>query len=75
VDAYRKVHPHADGTTHSLHWPWGGVMQRSRLDYIFLNQGARPWNVLHADHLQTAEIPHSDHHAVLAKFAPAAQLS
>jgi hypothetical protein len=35
-DTFRLMHPDADGTTHELHNPWGRVIKRSRLDYIFL---------------------------------------
>lgn len=73
VDAYRQVKPKGEATTHELRWPWGGLLRRARLDYIFLNNGQQPWRVLEAVHLQAEERPHSDHHAVLAHLVPASQ--
>jgi endonuclease/exonuclease/phosphatase family metal-dependent hydrolase len=71
LDTFRHLHPHADGATHELRWPWGGILRRQRLDYIFLHAGLRPWAVLEARHLETPGGPHSDHRAVLARLAPA----
>ena len=73
LDAYRQVKPHGEATTHVLRWPWGGLLRRARLDYIFINPGGQPWRVLDALHLQADERPHSDHCAVLARLAPAYQ--
>jgi endonuclease/exonuclease/phosphatase family metal-dependent hydrolase len=70
LDTFRHLHPGADGSTHELRWPWGGLIRRTRLDYIFLHQGAARWQVLEARHLQAEGSPHSDHHAVLARLAP-----
>ncbi|HSF79823.1 MAG TPA: endonuclease/exonuclease/phosphatase family protein [Anaerolineales bacterium] len=73
LDAYRQVKPHGEAATHELRWPWGSLLRRARLDYIFLNPGQKPWQVLDARHLQANERPHSDHHAVLARLAPVLQ--
>ena len=70
VDAYREVRPHGEATTHELRWPWGSSLRRARLDYIFIDPGMQPWQVLDAVHLQAEERPHSDHRAVLARLAP-----
>ena len=70
LDTFRHLHPGADGATHELRWPWGGLIRRARLDYIFLHPGASPWRVIEARHLQAEGGPHSDHHAVLARLAP-----
>ncbi len=71
TDVFRHLHPHADGTTHELRWPWGATLRRSRLDYLFLAPGERNWNVLEARHVSGHGLPHSDHAAVLARLAPA----
>lgn len=70
LDTFRHLNPFADGATHELRWPWGGLLRRQRLDYIFLNAGEQHWNVLEARHLQTPGAPHSDHRAVLLRLAP-----
>jgi endonuclease/exonuclease/phosphatase family metal-dependent hydrolase len=69
VDTFRRLHPQADGATHELRWPWGGLIRRARLDYIFLHLGSARWQVLEARHLATEGRPHSDHRAVLARLA------
>ena len=70
VDTFRHLHPHADGHTHVLRWPWGGALKRHRLDYIFLSPVFPNWQVTDARHLATPGDSHSDHHAVLAHLAP-----
>ncbi len=70
LDTFRHLHPHADGTTHELRWPWGGLLRRHRLDYIFLHSGELRWNVLEARHVDAPGGPHSDHRAVLVRLAP-----
>jgi endonuclease/exonuclease/phosphatase family metal-dependent hydrolase len=70
LDTFRHLNPAADGATHELRWPWGRLIRRARLDYIFLHPGASRWRVLEARHLQTEGDPHSDHHAVLARLLP-----
>lgn len=68
VDTFRRLHPHADGTTHTLFWPWGGIMRRARLDYMFLHPGDQQWNLVASRHLTTPGGPHSDHRAVLVRL-------
>ena len=67
LDTFRHLHPHADGATHELRWPWrgGAAWLRQRLDYIFLRPDHRPWRVLETRHLDAPGGPHSDHRAVL----------
>lgn len=69
LDAFRAVHPDADGTTHEIKTPFGAI--RRRLDYLFLRTGSQPWRVVEARHLMAPELPHSDHLAVIARFEPA----
>lgn len=68
LDTFRHLHPHADGTTHELRAPWGSVVQRSRLDYIFLRPGKSRWKILESRHLDGYAGPHSDHRAVLTRL-------
>ena len=68
LDTFRHLHPHADGTTHELRTPWGNLIRRSRLDYIFLRPGKAEWNVLETRHLDGSNGPHSDHRAVLTRL-------
>lgn len=70
LDAFRHLNPFADGVTHELRWPWGKVLRRARLDYIFLKRGRVNWNILEARHLETPGERHSDHQAVLLRLAP-----
>jgi endonuclease/exonuclease/phosphatase (EEP) superfamily protein YafD len=70
LDTFRQLNPFADGATHELRWPWGGLLRRQRLDYIFLKAGQGHWSVLEARHLVTPGMPHSDHRAVLLRLAP-----
>jgi endonuclease/exonuclease/phosphatase family metal-dependent hydrolase len=71
LDTFRHLNPFANGATHELRWPWGRVMQRARLDYIFLTAKIDQWKVLDAYHLETPGERHSDHRAVLLRLAPA----
>lgn len=71
LDTFRHLNPFGDGATHELRWPWGGLLRRQRLDYIFLKTKQNHWNVLEARHLVTPGAPHSDHRAVLLRLAPA----
>jgi len=68
IDTYRHPHPEADGTTHEFLLPWGGSWRRRRLDYLFLQPGKQPWEVLEACHLDAPDGRHSDHRAVLARM-------
>jgi len=71
LDTFRHLNPLADGTTHEIHWPWGKPLRRSRLDYIFLKAEQTQWKLLEALHLETPGHKHSDHRAVMLRFAPA----
>jgi endonuclease/exonuclease/phosphatase family metal-dependent hydrolase len=68
LDTFRHLHPDAEGTTHTLRWPWGGTLLRHRLDYIFLQPGSPEWQVLETRHLDAPGGPHSDHRAVLTRL-------
>lgn len=70
LDTFRHLNPFADSTTHELRWPWGGMLRRQRLDYIFLMARQDHWSVLEARHLVSPDAPHSDHRAVLLRLAP-----
>lgn len=66
TDAFRQVHPDADGTTHSL-----AGLQRHRLDYLFLRPALSAWRVVDSGIVDApGELAHSDHRAVVAKVAP-----
>jgi endonuclease/exonuclease/phosphatase family metal-dependent hydrolase len=69
TDTFRRLHPYADGATHSISAPWGASWLRRRLDYIFLRAGPTPWQVVEARHLQLSPHPHSDHLSVLVRLA------
>jgi beta-glucosidase len=73
VDTFRHLNLHADGTTHELRAPWGQILARHRLDYIFLQRGSKRWQILEARHLEMPDVPHSDHRAVLTRLIPATQ--
>ncbi len=66
LDVFRHLHPHADGTTHELRWPWGGAPRRRRLDYVFLHAGNPRWAVLEARVIEN--VGASDHRAVLTRL-------
>lgn len=70
LDIYRHLNPHDDGTTHELRAPWGSLLHRARLDYIFLKPGKALWKVIEARHLDTLAGKISDHRAVLARLVP-----
>jgi endonuclease/exonuclease/phosphatase family metal-dependent hydrolase len=71
LDTFRSLHPDKDGTTHELKTPWGKVLRRARLDYVFLQPGERRWQILEAAHLKSENVPLSDHHVVMARLKPA----
>jgi endonuclease/exonuclease/phosphatase family metal-dependent hydrolase len=70
VDLFRRVHPHGDGNTHTVRWPWGSTLRRSRLDYLFLHQGEPRWQVAESRRLCWAAASGADHDAVLARLRP-----
>lgn len=71
LDTFRSLHPDKDGTTHELEAPWGKILRRSRRDYVFLQPGEYPWQVLEAGHLKAKNIHFSDHQVVMARLKPA----
>lgn len=73
VDTFRHIHPDTDGSTHELRWPWGGLIRRSRLDYIFLKPGLQSLQVKDTEHLDSLDGPYSDHRAVLTRVEPFVQ--
>jgi len=74
MDTLRHIHPsHADATTHQMVLPVIGEL-RHRLDYLFLYQKEKVWQILNAG--KEARYPFSDHAAVwtqlgLPGFSPA----
>ncbi len=66
-DTYRRINPGADGYTHEIQWPWGGILKRSRLDYLFYKKGDQTWNIFEARKLDMSDCPISDHKPVLIK--------
>lgn len=69
-DTFREIHQHGHVATHEIRWPWGGVIFRHRLDYIFLQPGQPAWKVVDVSHVDSPEGAHSDHRAVLARLVP-----
>ena len=70
LDTFRRINPTEDGTTHELRGPFGGLLRRARLDYIFLRPGKSRWKVVDARHIHPPGVVHSDHRAVLARMVP-----
>lgn len=70
IDTFRSLHPTQDGVTHEIKTPWGSVLHRARLDYVFLRHGLSRWSVFEANHIKSSLIPHSDHSAVLVRLRP-----
>ena len=70
LDTFRHIHPSAEGYTHELRWPWGSVIRRHRLDYVFFGANRWRWRVAEACHVDAPGGPHSDHRAVLVRLAP-----
>ena len=66
-DPYREFNPQDDGYTHKLKWPWGGILRRARLDYIFLRKGVIPWKVDEARHFELDGCAISDHLPVMVR--------
>ncbi len=66
-DSYRSYNPSGKDYSHEIRWPWGNVLKRSRLDYLFLRKGNHSWRVDEARHLDPVECPLSDHKPVLVK--------
>ena len=70
LDTFRHLYPHANGITHEIKAPWGSILHRARLDYIFFRQGLARWNIFDANHIKSPLNPHSDHSAVLVRLRP-----
>ncbi|MGE5377151.1 MAG: endonuclease/exonuclease/phosphatase family protein [Bacteroidota bacterium] len=70
TDTFREIQKHGQAATHEIRWPWGGVFLGHRLDYIFLQPGSPPWQVVDVQHVDAKDGPHSDHRAVLARLSP-----
>jgi len=70
MDTFRFLYPLKDGITHEIRTPWGGILHRARLDYIFFRHGRSRWIVSDARHLKSSLKPHSDHSAVLVRLRP-----
>ncbi len=70
LDTFRSTRPGQQGATHALDGVLGRLIGKRRLDYIFLQPGDQPWKVIDAQHLETQDLKHSDHLAVLMRFAP-----
>jgi endonuclease/exonuclease/phosphatase family metal-dependent hydrolase len=70
LDTFRSLYPNKDGVTHEIRTPWGGILHRARLDYIFFRHGRSRWIVSEAHHLHSSLKPHSDHSAVLVRLRP-----
>ncbi len=68
LDTFRSLHPGADATTHTLRWPWGAPLRRSRLDYLFLHRAESAWRVIEARHVEGGVQPLSDHRAVMVRL-------
>lgn len=68
VDTYRSVNPEGEAPTHSLRWPWGGLIRRERLDYVFFHRQDPGWQIVETRHVSTPVRPHSDHAAVLTRL-------
>lgn len=68
-DTFRYLNPGSDGFTHEIQWPWGGVLHKSRLDYVFLRRGGSFWNVTEARHVTMRDCQISDHKPVLIKLS------
>jgi len=70
LDTFRSLYPHKDGITHEIRTPWGGILHRARLDYIFMRHGRTRWIVSETRHMKSILKPHSDHSAVLVHLRP-----
>jgi endonuclease/exonuclease/phosphatase family metal-dependent hydrolase len=66
-DSYRTKNPGGRDYSHELLWPWGNVIMRSRLDYLFFQRGIQSWKVNEARHIDTKSCPLSDHRPVLVR--------
>lgn len=74
LDTFRHLYPNANGITHEIKAPWGGILHRARLDYVFFRQGLTRWKIFEANHIRSSKQPLSDHSAVLVRLSPQARL-
>ncbi len=70
LDIFRILNPGQAGATHALRSPWGTVLRRQRLDYLFLKPGTQRWSLLESRLLDVPGTYLSDHQPVLARLAP-----
>jgi endonuclease/exonuclease/phosphatase family metal-dependent hydrolase len=66
ADAYRTIHPTAEGATHELQL-LGRTVARRRLDYLFLHPGQPQLRVVNCYHAASDGMSFSDHRAVVAE--------
>jgi endonuclease/exonuclease/phosphatase family metal-dependent hydrolase len=66
-DSFRYKNPDRTEFSHELRWPWGGVINRSRLDYLFMRQGKNSWKIEEAWHVNIENCPLSDHRPVIVR--------
>ena len=66
-DSYRFLNPSGKDHSHELRWPWGNIIRKSRLDYLFFRQESDHLIIDEARYIDTFECPLSDHRPVLAK--------
>lgn len=66
VDAFRALHPAAEGATHELRLPVLPPV-RQRLDYIFLKPGNPALRIASCENLSSPSMPFFDHLAVVAR--------
>lgn len=69
-DTYHEAQANGHSSTHKIYWPWGSTLLKHRIDYIFLQPGKPVWQIIDVRHLEAPDGPHSDHRAVMARFAP-----
>lgn len=66
-DSYRSLNPTGKDHSHELRWPWGNMLRKSRLDYLFFRQDSDQLIIDEARYIDTLECPLSDHRPVLAR--------
>lgn len=69
LDTYRALHPTGAGSTYEMRWPWGRILSRRRLDYLFLYPRDSCWEVLDARHAFGRNGHISDHRSVVVRMA------
>lgn len=66
-DSYRAMNPEGSAFSHELRLPWGSVLKRSRLDYLFFRRGEPALRVNEARYLDSFGCSISDHRPILAQ--------